>query len=115
MQENKQRIIQENVPGRQVTLAHLIANPQASIYQNIGLDTQGRGAIGIITLTPAESVIIAADIATKASNVEIGFLDRLCGSLLITGDISSVETAIQATLEYVKNTLQYDAICMTRS
>ena len=30
--ENKQRIIQEYVPGKQITMAHVIANPDASLY-----------------------------------------------------------------------------------
>ena len=35
---DKLRIIQELVPGRQVTLAHLIANPDPVLYQKLGLD-----------------------------------------------------------------------------
>ncbi len=31
--ETKQRIIQEYVPGKQVTLAHIIANPDEDIYK----------------------------------------------------------------------------------
>ena len=31
----KQRIIQEQVPGRQLTLAHIIANPDASLYESL--------------------------------------------------------------------------------
>ncbi len=30
--EEKQRVIQEYVPGKQITLAHLISNPQEDIY-----------------------------------------------------------------------------------
>ena len=32
----KQRIIQELVPGKQVTLAHVIASPDRIIYRNWG-------------------------------------------------------------------------------
>ena len=91
--ENKTRIIQEYVPGKQVTLAHVIASPVEEIYERLGIE--GKGAIGIATLTPCETAIIAADIATKASDVEIGFLDRFTGSLVISGDVASVETAIK--------------------
>ena len=35
--ETKQRIIQEYVPGKQVTLAHIIANPDEDIYKKLGL------------------------------------------------------------------------------
>ncbi len=33
--ENKERIIQEFVPGRQITLAHVIANPVDDFMQNL--------------------------------------------------------------------------------
>ena len=35
--ENKQRIIQEFVPGKQVTIAHIIANPNAGIIPQNGV------------------------------------------------------------------------------
>ena len=34
--EDKLRIIQETVPGRQITLAHIIAGPDAIIYKKLG-------------------------------------------------------------------------------
>ena len=39
--ENKQRIIQELVPGKQITLAHIIANPDPILYQKLGLNPCG--------------------------------------------------------------------------
>lgn len=113
--EQKQRIIQEYVPGKQVTLAHLIASPQSSIYMKLGLDDEVANAIGILTITPAEGVIIAADVATKAAAVDIGFLDRFGGSLLITGDVASIEASILAVLEFFGNILRYSTVELTRS
>ena len=55
--EDKLRIIQETVPGRQITLAHIIAGPDAIIYKKLGLDPRmdyARSAIGILTITPAK-------------------------------------------------------------
>lgn len=101
---DRKRIIQEYVPGKQVTLAHVIASPVQGLYERLGIEE--RGAIGILTLTPSETAIIAADIATKASDVEIGFLDRFTGSLVISGDVASVQaamTAINDTLEKLLN------------
>ncbi|PIN63635.1 hypothetical protein CKQ90_34365, partial [Klebsiella pneumoniae] len=49
-------IIQEFVPGKQVTLAHLIAHPGAELAKKIGVPESG--AIGIMTLTPGETAII---------------------------------------------------------
>ena len=88
------RIIQESVPGKQVTIAHVIASPMFDIYERLGIDD--KGAIGILTLSPYETAIIAADIATKTADVEIGFLDRFTGSVVISGDVQSVETALKA-------------------
>ncbi len=88
------RIIQEYVPGRQITIAHVIANPDRSLCQRVGLDDVG--AIGIMTLTPGESAIIAGDLALKAADVELSFLDRFSGTLVISGNLNSVEVAIDA-------------------
>ena len=63
--EPKQRVIQEYVPGKQITLAHVIASPNRGIYLKLGLDEGISDALGILTITPAEGVIIAADIATR--------------------------------------------------
>ena len=33
--QDKMRIVQELVPGRQITLAHIIANPDPILYQKL--------------------------------------------------------------------------------
>lgn len=108
-----ERIIQESVPGKQVTIAHVIASPMPDIYERLGIDDQG--AIGILTLTPYETSIIAADIATKEANVEIGFLDRFTGSVVITGDVQSVETALTAVNKTLKNMLGFETTPITKT
>ena len=113
--ENKQRMIQEYVPGKQLTLAHIIASPQKTVYQNIGLDDSDSNAIGILTVTPGESAIIAADVATKAADIEIGFLDRFGGALVIKGDVASVESAMQNVLSFFETVLKFSIADMTRS
>lgn len=114
MSEEKMRIIQEYVPGKQITLAHIIASPQSGIYNKLGLD-DNFDSIGILTITPSEASIIAADIATKTSNVEIGFLDRFSGSLVIVGDVSSVETALKKVIETMEAVLKFSTTNITRS
>ena len=94
------RIIQESVPGKQVTIAHVIASPMEDIYERLGIDD--KGAIGILTLSPYETAIIAADIATKTADVEIGFLDRFTGSVVISG---SDRMYVRAGLRYFYNRL----------
>ena len=115
--DGKTRIIQELVPGKQITLAHIIANPDPEIYIKLGLDpAEGHsGAIGILTVSPAETAIIMADIATKASGVELGFVDRFSGTLIITGTVSEVEASISAVNEYVQNTLNFSVCPITKT
>ncbi|MBR2765954.1 MAG: BMC domain-containing protein [Blautia sp.] len=114
----RQRIIQELVPGRQITLAHIIANPDRILYTKLGLDPAvdySRSSIGIMTITPAETAIIMADIAIKAAAVELGFVDRFSGSLIITGTVSEVEAAVTAVLAYVSETLGFFVCGVTRT
>ncbi|MBU3105646.1 ethanolamine utilization microcompartment protein EutS [Clostridium gasigenes] len=111
----KQRVIQEYVPGKQVTLAHLIANPNKDLYKKLGLNGDNKNAIGILTITPGEASIIAADVATKAADVQIGFVDRFSGSLVITGDVSSVESALGQVLIVLSNILKFTPAEITRT
>lgn len=116
--DGKVRIIQELVPGKQITLAHIIASPDKVLYQKLGLDPTvdwSHSAIGMITLSPAETAIIAADIATKQSGAEIGFVDRFSGTLLITGSLSDVEAAFRATLDYCERTLGFSVCELTKT
>lgn len=115
---DKMRIVQEIVPGKQITLAHIIANPDDVLYEKLGLDTSvdyKGSAIGIITISPAETAIIAADIAIKSSGAEVGFVDRFSGTLIITGTVSSVEEATESILKYSEETLGYTVCKVTKT
>lgn len=114
MQE-KQRMIQEYVPGKQVTLAHVIASPDQMIYRNLGLDDEAGDALGILTITPGEAVIIAADVATKSADVQIGFLDRFGGALVLSGDVASVESAVNSVLYQFETVLKFSTVAVTRT
>ena len=117
-QEGKLRIIQELVPGKQITIAHLIANPDADRYVKLGLNPEldySKAAIGIITISPAETAVIAADIAVKAAGVSLGFVDRFSGTLIVTGTISETEAALTAILEYVEEKMGFSVCKITRT
>ncbi|MBQ2794376.1 MAG: BMC domain-containing protein [Clostridia bacterium] len=112
------RIVQELVPGKQVTLCHIIANPDDILYVKLGLDPRTdytRSAIGVLTISPAESAVIAADIALKSSGAEVGFVDRFTGTLIISGSVSAVESAFTAIREYVINKLGYTCCELTKT
>lgn len=116
--EEKLRIIQELVPGKQITLAHIIANPGKILYKKLGLDPSvdySKSAIGIVTMSPSETAIIAADIAMKASGCEIGFVDRFSGTLIVTGTVSEVESAMNAVTEYTEKTLGFTVCPVTKT
>ena len=115
---DKLRIIQELVPGKQITLAHIIAAPDKIIYQKLGLNPDidyNRAAIGILTVSPAETAVIAADIALKTSNVELGFVDRFSGTVIVTGMVSDTQAAIEAAVKYIRDTLGFSVCEVTRT
>lgn len=107
------RIIQEYVPGRQVTIAHIIANPDKPLCERLGLSQVE--AICIMTVTPGESAIIAGDLALKAADVDIGFLDRFSGTLVLNGRLSSIQTALEAANKGMAEILGFYPAPITRS
>ncbi|HHV11755.1 MAG TPA: BMC domain-containing protein [Clostridiales bacterium] len=112
------RIIQELVPGKQVTLAHVIANPDQILYKKLGLNPEldyHSAAIGILTISPSETAIIASDIAIKSAGVDLGFVDRFSGTVIITGTVSQVETALLAIVEYVEEKLGFVVCSITKT
>ena len=100
------RLTRGRVPGKEVCLAHIINPSQTCIYQNLALhigvhegeDHTGE-TIGLIRFTPWEAVVVAADIAVKSADVQIGFMDRFCGSLILTGGLSQVATAVETVVK----------------
>lgn len=112
-EKDKLRIIQEIVPGKQITLAHIIAGPDPIIYRKLGLNPEldyNKAAIGIITMSPSETAVIGADICMKTSNIDLGFVDRFSGTLIITGLVSDVDASIRAVLDYSRDKLGF-AVC----
>ena len=108
------RMTRVRVPGKEVNLAHVLTPQDTSVYHNLGLqigvhegeDHTGE-TLGIISFTPWESVVVAADVAMKSADVKIGFMDRFCGTLILTGEHTPVETAVSAVLEFFSDTLGF--------
>ena len=112
--DEKKRIIQEFVPGKQVTLCHVIASPDSALYFKLGL-IDAKGAIGIMTITPSEATIIAADICTKAASIKLGFVDRFSGSVIIVGSTANVESALNSVITTFYNKLGFDTVAITKT
>lgn len=116
--DGKLRIVQELVPGKQITLAHIIASPDPIMYQKLGLNPDidfSGSAIGILNVSPAETAIIAADIATKSGNIDLSFVDRFSGTLIITGLISDVESALKSICDYAADRLGFTVCEISRT
>lgn len=114
---DKIRIVQETVAGKEITFAHVIGGPAPIIYQKLGLNPAidyGAAAIGIMNLTPPESAVIAADIAVKSGDVYLGFADRFTGTVIITGELADVTTALTEIVDYFRDTLGYVVCKITK-
>lgn len=118
----KLRMTRVRVPGKEINLAHVISRSDTCIYQNLGLhigvhegeDHTGE-SIGIISFTPWEAVVVAADVAVKSADVQIGFMDRFCGTLILTGGLSQVETAVEAVVKFFNEELHFPVSEIVRS
>ena len=122
LKNKKLRITRLRIPGKEVCLAHVIGVSQSCVYQNLGLHIGGhegedhRGeSIGLIRFTPWEAVVVAADVAMKSADVEIGFMDRFCGSLILTGRLSEVQTAVEEVVRFFREELHFHTCEIHRS
>lgn len=110
----KLRIVRVKVKGKEVSLAHIIGVSQERVYQNLALhigthfgeDHTGE-SIGLIHVDPEETAIIAADIALKSGNVEVGTLDRFSGAVVILGDLPNVRSAVEGVVEFFEYKLKF--------
>ena len=101
------RMTRVRVPAKEVCLAHVLNPSEERIYHNLALhigvhegeDHTGE-ALGLVRFTPWEAVVVAADVAVKSADVQIMFMDRFCGSLIVSGRIAEVQTAVESVVKY---------------
>ena len=110
MEQDQIRVVQETVSGKEITLAHVIGGPEPIIYTKLGLNPSvdyGSSALGIMNITPPESAVIASDIY-------LGFADRFTGTMIISGEIADVTTAITEVVRFFHDTLGYVTCKVTK-
>ena len=114
------RVVRLEVPGREIELAHIIGMPDPSAYHNLGLNIGFHAgaapegdSIGLVEVTPAECAVIAADIAVKFGDVDLGFMDRFSGHLIITGALAEVRSAIDEVVRYFHDDMGYHVCPIT--
>ena len=83
------RLTRVRVPGKELSFAHVF--------------------------TPREAIVVAADVAVKAAHVEVGFMDRFCGTLILTGGFTEVMTAVEEVVRFFHETLKFDVCEIHRS
>ena len=68
------------------------------------------------TATAAGSIQVSPEImaAVKSGNVYLGFADRFTGTLIITGEISDVMSAMTEIVDYFRDTLGYVVCKITK-
>ena len=89
--EEQIRIVQETVAGKEITFAHVMGGP-----------------------APIVSAVIASDIAVKSGNIYLGFADRFTGTLIITGEISDVMSALTEVVTFFRDSLGYVVCDITK-
>ena len=111
----KLRMTRVRVPGKSIDFAHVFTPSDSVVYKNLALDIgvhEGEDhtgqSIGIIRMTPWEAVVVATDVAVKAADVEVGFMDRFGGALIILGGLSQVLTAIEEVVRLFRDELNCD-------
>ena len=111
----KLRMTRVRVPGKSIDFAHVFTPSDSVVYRNLALDIgvhEGEDhtgqSIGIIRMTPWEAVVVATDVAVKAADIEVGFMDRFGGALIILGGLSQVLTAIEEVVRFFRDELKFD-------
>ncbi len=83
------------VPGKEVNFAHVLTPQDTAVYHDIGLHIgthEGEDHTG-----------------------DIGFIDRFCGTLILTGEHTPVETAVSSVLEFFSDTLGFTTCKMHKN
>ena len=113
----KLRMTRVRVPGKEVCLAHIITPSDPCIYQSLALhigvhegeDHTGE-ALGLIRFTPWEAVVVATDVALKSADIQVCFMDRFCGTLIISGRLSDVQTSVESVVKFFGEELGF-SVC----
>ena len=80
--------------------------------QGFGEEHTGQ-SIGLLHLTPWEATVVAADVAMKSGNVELGFLDRFSGAVILLGSRAEVKSALEHVVEFFRTELGFTVCELT--
>ena len=114
------RTVRVRVVGKERSLARRIGVTDRRVEENrgrhigthLGGDHTGQ-AIGLLHLTPWEATVVAADVAMKSGNVELGFLDRFSGAVILLGSRAEVKSALEHVVEFFRTELGFTVCELT--
>ena len=110
------RTVRVRVVGKELSLAQLIGVTDRRVYENLGLHIGthlGGDHTGLLHLTPWEATVVAADVAMKSGNVELGFLDRFSGAVILLGSRAEVKSALEHVVEFFRTELGFTVCELT--
>ena len=67
----------------------------------------------ITPASPWEATVVAADVAMKSGNVELGFLDRFSGAVILLGSRAEVKSALEHVVEFFRTELGFTVCELT--
>ena len=97
-----------------VLAVRYLANASPALCRQLGAP-EDMPALAMLTTDCDDATYIALDAATKAAEVEIVFVDRFSGSLVVVGDVSAVDSAIRAVNDVLEETLHFTPSPITKT
>jgi len=106
------QMISEEVAGKCINLCHIISNPDVQVTKKLSVDVS---PLAIISVSPGEAALIVADYLSKNGVLEVIFIDRYLGTVLVAGKISALETACTGVLKLLHGKLAFEKAEITHS
>jgi len=106
------KMISEEVSGKHINLCYIIDNPDDRVTQKLAIDVS---PLAIISVSPGETAIVIADYLSKSAVLEIIFIDRYLGTVLVIGETGALEAACSSILKMLHGELAFEEAKITRS
>lgn len=114
--EEQIRIVQETVAGKEITFAHVMGGGADRISETWSEST-GRLSFFCYRNYEYDAAGICCHrirYRSKSGNIYLGFADRFTGTLIITGEISDVMSALTEVVTFFRDSLGYVVCDITK-
>jgi len=106
------QIISEEVSGKCINLCHIINNPDVRVTKKLSIEVS---PLAIVSVSPGEITVAVADYLSKSADLDVIFIDRYLGTVLVTGNIGALETACTGLLKWLNTKMSFEGAELTRS